>query len=486
MNIMEFKRKDILYFNVSICSILIYLILMYSVNNSIQFNNKWIYFISIVGCISYVYILLSWKDLTGSLISLYTLFITFFYLFNFGQCFLWALNIHLPGEIGSRGLYYTNKFPSDNDILFTQIIVIISALMIHLGAHLQFILASNRNKETKKSIKSPSMNDFLFKFCLYISPIIIFSVFVTQFYNFQNAQQYGYTALYYGQGLSESNTVFKLLSRLFFPVLIGLLIGSGYKKKVMVNVYLIFGLNALASISIGDRGSWIYSLLILIIAHHYFYKKIKLKSSIIFSIIVIFISYLSVAIVKIRNEGVSFEKIVEVLNSSEVNPIISSIFTMGNTMGITTVLVKDGWDIFPYGNTFLYGLVTAPSSKLIDFLNLNYESLGGWFSQTYLGISNGAGFSIVAEVLLNFGPVILLICMLIFGFTIGFVTNINNLDIFQNPLKVLFCLVTISVLINISRNVFSYNFGEFLFTTVQFFIYFYIAKYLFMKRGVKN
>lgn len=486
MNRILINKNQIICLSISVFSIFIYYIMLIGINNMYVFGYNWIYLSSVIGVISYIYILISWRYITGNLISLYSLFITFFYLFNFGQCILWAFNIHLQGEIGSRGLYYTNKIPSNEDILLTQCIVIISSIMIHLGSFLQFSYNNNKDRVKKKSINSFRLNKSIFKFCLFISPIVLISVGITQFNNYQNAQAFGYTALYYGEGLSESGTIFKILSRLFFPVLVGLLVGSNYNKNVVRIVYILFALNALISILIGDRGSWIYSLLILIIAHHYFYKKIKLKNSIVFITLAVFLSYISVAIVKVRNEGVSLGKIIQVLSDIEINPIISSVFTMGNTMGITTVLVKDGWDIFPYGNTFFYGILTAPSSRMIDILNLDYKPLGGWFSQTYLGISNGAGFSIVAEILLNFGPILLPIFMIIFGIVIGYITNFTNLSTNDDTIKLIFCLITTSVVINISRNVFSYNLGEVLFTTLQFFVYFYIFKLLFVRRGTIN
>src|SRR5699024_8194978 len=108
----------------------------------------------------------------------------------------------------------------------------------------------------KKKNKSETsiLQKHFFSFSLLLSPIIIFSKFYILVINFLNSQIYGYTALYYDSSITGANTIFKILSRLFFPILVGLLIGSNYKPKIVRLVYIVFLLNITLSFLGGDRG----------------------------------------------------------------------------------------------------------------------------------------------------------------------------------------------------------------------------------------
>lgn len=406
VNLIKFK-----IFVVTLAGLLLYYILYPSSNYLTQSDAERVIFIlSWLGIIELIYIIKTWRKLTGRYLTLYNIFMVFFFLFNFGESILWAFGIHVDQELGTTNLYYYLPVPTGNDIIQTQLIVLISGLMIHFGAILLKKQAATDDTYTLSGLvsKISDKQKMLFKFSILISPIVILSEFYYLFVNYLNAQTYGYTALYYNDEIVGTNVVIQILTRLFLPVLIGMLIGSGYSKKIVRFVYILFGINVVLSLLVGDRGGWFYSLCILIVCHHFYYKKIHLKHIVLFTILGTVLTYVSVAVVAVRNKGVSIDKVVNAINGLDANPIISSIFNMGGTMKVTTVLTMNGWDIFPYGNTFLYGLLIAPPTKdVIDWLDLNYKSVGGWFSQEYLGISNGAGFSIVAEMLINFGPILL-------------------------------------------------------------------------------
>jgi len=472
-------------FIVSITGLILFYILYPNLNLFTSSDAERLVFIfSWLGIIELIYIIKSWRNLTGRYLTLYTLFIVFFFLFNYGQSLLWAIGIHTEGELGKTNLYYYLSVPTNSDILKTQLLVLISGLMIHFGATLlKKQVTNDENFHFSRLLPIDNKKQkILFDFVILLAPIVVISEYYFLIVNYQNAQIYGYTALYYNDDVSGANVIFKIFSRLFLPVLIGMLIGSGYRTNIVRLVYILFGIDVILSLLVGDRGGWIYSLILLIICHHYYYKKIRFKQTAIFTIMGVVLSYVSVAVVAVRNSGVSISKILNVINNSETNPIVGSIFNMGGTMKVTTVLTMNGWDIFPYGNTFLYGLLIAPTKDVINWLDLNYKSVGGWFSQEYLGISNGAGFSIVAEVLINFGPYLLPFFMIIFGIFIYWITNIEYRNPNTEPLKIIFCIITTAVTINISRNVFNYIAGEIFYTTVQFFVYYIIFRTFFTRK----
>lgn len=486
------RQISIQKFKISIMAfsslVIFYILFPSSKSLSNQSLEQLIFILSWIGIFELIYIFQTWRNITKRYISLYTLFITFFFLFNFGQSLLWAFGIHIKGEIGSTNLYYVLRVPENIHIVQTQLIVLISGIMIHFGAVIFKKRVTEDSKLNLPEIISNTSNrqKLYFKFAKILAPVVMFSEFYTLFVNYRNAQLFGYTALYYNPDVVGVNVIFKIISRLFFPVLVSLLIGSGYSKKTVKYIYIVFAANIGLSVLIGDRGGWFYGFLILIICHHYYYKKIRPKQFVIISSLIVLISYVSSAIVVVRNSGVSVEKILSALSSFEINPLINSILSIGKTMGVTTTLVMNGWDIFPYGNTFFYGFLIAPSKNIIDLLKLDYVPVGGWFSQEYLGISNGAGFSIVAETLINYGPYLLPIFMILFGVFIYWITDIENKNPNKNTFRIIFSIITTAVTINISRNTFNYNMGEIIYTTVQFFVYFTVFKTLFINKHYKT
>ncbi|MBU5594397.1 O-antigen polysaccharide polymerase Wzy family protein [Amphibacillus sp. MSJ-3] len=473
------NKEKIYILLITVSSLAIFYLLYPNIEGQFhETSSKLVFILSWIGIFELCYIIVTWRSITKKYITLYTMFMSFFFLFNFGQCFLWAFGIHIEGEIGSTNLYYNLAIPDNSDIIKTQLLVLISGIMIHFGAT---IFKKSNNDLNKKGSISLEQNR-LFNFAKIIAPVVIFAEFYSLFIDYRNAQIYGYTALYYNPEVVGAHVIFKIISRLFIPILVSLLLGSNYKKKVVRFVYVIFGINIFLNILIGNRGSWLYGLCILIICHHHYYKKIRLKQFTLISIMAIFISYISSALVALRNSGVTVEKLVNSITTVETNPIINAFFSIGQSMGVTTVLVMDGWDIFPYGNSFINGLLTAPTTRIIEILDLEYVSVGSWFSQEYLGISNGAGFSIIAEVLINHGPYLLPPLMAIFGVLIYVITDIENKSLETDITKIIFSIIMTLITVNISRNVFRYIAGEILFTTVQYFLYYGIFMMLFNKR----
>ena len=113
-----------------------------------------------------------------------------------------------------------------------------------------------------------------------------------------------------------------------------------------------------------------------------------------FIIAVIFLNVVT-AIVSVRKTGINIDSIKEAMVGEE-NPVISTVSEMGGSMIIQTTLVKVGYDIYPYGNTYIFSILGIISDKFINFLGIPYKNVSNWFSQEYLGLNDwGTGFSIV-------------------------------------------------------------------------------------------
>ena len=89
------------------------------------------------------------------------------------------------------------------------------------------------------------------------------------------ARLYGYNALYYGSHATQAGYI-QIIMYFFFPALVGYLISNEYSKKSRIIVYIIFGLYTGLQLLSGDRGNWLYSLVILVWLHTY-YRKYQYK-----------------------------------------------------------------------------------------------------------------------------------------------------------------------------------------------------------------
>lgn len=442
----------ILIFVVSIISYLMFLVFNYYFNSNFRYDFT-IYILSWVGIFVGLYVFYSWYKITGKVFSLYSIFMLFFFLFNYGQPIMWALGIHLPNEIGESNLYSLGQ-ASTSSIVYTQILTLVSIIMFHLGAVFCYkpkLYKRNVNYGISSDEFRQITSKSIYYTCLFVSLAVIPVTLYNAIVNLNYAQEYGYQALYYGDN-RPGNSVFRLLQYLFFPSLVGLLLGSHYRPFIKNTVYLIFSLYLLLNLLSGDRGSWIYYLILLIFMSHTFYKKINVRRMVFYGFIGFLFLYLVNIIVSIRNIGITFENIIESINMENM-PIVSAIFEMGSSMKPAIVLVQYGWDIFPYGNSYFNSILGVISTKIFTIFNIPFETLSSWFSQEYLGISYGAGFSIIAESLVNFGPILTPLFMIIMGYIISSLTFLDNEAKYKsNLLRVFFAISTMSSFLTLLRN----------------------------------
>ncbi|WP_332695151.1 O-antigen polysaccharide polymerase Wzy [Halalkalibacter lacteus] len=429
-----------------------YLLITTTINNNVDYSNL-IFGLSWLGVALGVYIVITWYKLTGNVFSLYIIFMVFFFLFNYGQPLMWAFGIHQTHEIGETTLY-TMGVPTSAEIVNAQALTLVSILMFHFGA----VFCHKPRKKVKKNSESNigTLNnntlESIYYTCLIASYIVIPITFYNAVYKLIISQLYGYSAYYYGEDVVGKVVVFNLIEHMFFPCLVGLLIGSMYRKNVKISVYFIFAVYLLISVLSGDRGSWLYKLIILMWMSHTFYKTINFKTITTYSVTSIIGLYLLDAIVSIRNTGISLENIVNSI-SLKNSSIISGIFEMGASMRPTIVLVKYGTDIWPYGNTYINALLGFITSRIFPILGRPFEPISDWFSQGYLDISYGAGFNIVAEALLNYGPMGAPIFMILLGYLLVSLTYLDkNINLKRQSLRIFFAISTMSIFIHVVRN----------------------------------
>ena len=409
---------------------------------------------SILGVICYIFCVYTWKLTGGSFFDLYQIFITFAFLFNYGQSFMWALGIHSDYEIGIRRLFSLLPPLNTQEIVASQMVSLMGLLAFHCGA---VIINVRKNNGIPYTDKINIEKEYERKNALYRTSI--FTVIISGLCAIFEAiriicvnSEYGYGAsLYDTSNQYYRNNYIILLSYMFFPSLIGLLIGSEYKKKVVNFVYISFGIYSLLHIAGGDRGEWLYPLIILVWMHHIYCNKLEFRKVVkYFTIGYIFLVFL-VGIRNARLNGFSIETLFLAI-SAEKNPLSSAFFEMGQSMSVVGFFIRSGWHIYPYGNTYILAIFGMVTEKLIKLFIPEYTNISAWLSQDYLGIKNsGIGFSLVGEAYENFGPYLSIISLFIMGviFSRLFTFTIEEKN---RSLIMFFKISTAYALINATRN----------------------------------
>jgi hypothetical protein len=242
-----------------------------------------------------------------------------------------------------------------------------------------------------------------------------------------------------------------LTTHLFFPILLGLMVFSKFKKNIVYFVYAVFITYSFILFLTGDRGEWIYKLLILLIIHNSYVHKIKLRKLVLLFIVGYLALYVLNALVYFRNTEFSISNLISLIEYGN-SPLLTAISQMGLSMRPTVVVIKYSVDFYPYGNTYLLGMIGGISERLFNFINFDYVNISSWFSQSYLQIDYGAGFSMFAEAYINYGFYFSMIPMFIFGFFIAHLNKAVDYSVYTKPMSIFLSFSLISAFITLPRN----------------------------------
>lgn len=387
-----------------------------------QIGSREVFITCWIGIFLIAMIFIGWFKIKGKLLTLFNMFLAFMVVFNFGQCVLWAFGIHTNLEIG-KNLMFSRVAASLEDIFKMQIIFIISFLALNFGAYMVVnFRRSNQQKFIDYSINASIIGENVREYkALFITAVIIACIafpltFFRNIQTYRNVVLLGYRNLEKAQYVFFSKTVLDIAYTLFFPAILGLLIGSGYKKNITYFAYGIFGIYAFLSLLGGDRGEWITRGCVLAWAEITFHRKIRWKEATRLILVMLVLFIFSSAIISLRNMGgFSVNGFVQAVTDSNRNPFISTIMEFGHTMSIIGILIKKKV-VYPYGNTYLVSLLTILSTGLTNgLLGTEYVALQDWFSKDYLRISYGADFSMIGEAILNYGIYWAPLVIMIFG-----------------------------------------------------------------------
>jgi oligosaccharide repeat unit polymerase len=416
-------------------------------NNTLDF---WIIFYGWIGIIVIVLVFKSWNKITGFYFSPYTIFYAFMIIFNYGQFLMWSLGIHYEGELGATTFI---RYMDEVSLLRIEMISLVCFIFFHLGALLL------TNIKGKKLVLNSFNEDAFFKAMRIVSPIILACSFPVVIYdaliNLNIALSSGYSSIYYGSDQSSLNPILKYISYMFFPSLIGTWIGYKFSKKSFYAIGFIFLIYMVVNLLAGDRGSWIYYLVILFWCYINFIKKPKFRT--IFKAILVFAVVISVTSVFVKFREIGFTNITgteikEVLGDTQYI-FIKPFFEMGQSARVLGIIIQDNLnETWQYGNSYIAALFSMILPRNKVWFGYPDFYLDNWLSQSYLSLdSYGVGFSIIAEAYLNGGVAWSPFIMMLLGMLIGKTLTIKRDDLLK-PDRLFFVLSSLSILAAITRS----------------------------------
>lgn len=423
-------------------------------SNSFLFDyNKNVFIMSWIGnCIFVTYFYLYYY-FNKKVFTLYNILVAFMFLFNWGQCFMWSLGIHIEGELGSVNLYSNYSIPTYHQIYNAQYYTLLMMFTFMNGGLLINSISVVNNKSRRNLHVFAEEREILFKVSKILGIIVIPLTFYRIILAIIVRYSYGYLALYYGDN-NLAGGILTQVETLFFPVIVGLLLGSNYKKRVRQNVYFVFLLYMVLYLLAGERGSWLYKLVILIFLDHTFHHKINLKKFIKYSFSAVLLLFVVYAIVSLRNQSLdelSLNKIIEAF-SLENFPLTSAIFEMGGNLGIVIILLIEGNSIWSGYNTYLAALLGMPATIWLENFGIEFQYLENWFSQEILKINWGSGFSFVGEAYINGGLYFGFVYIFLLGLFVSAVTKLNLTKVNRhNVLLIAFKVTSCNAFITMMR-----------------------------------
>lgn len=453
------KKNDfyikIIYLFVTILFTFFLFISLYDCSKkTIYSSNFFLYkfILSWIGIVIYIFSMFLICRIYKQMITPITIFLSFLFIFNYGQCFLWAFNIHIANELGAIPLFSNYGVPSDMDIVKTQLLTIVLFLYMCLG----IIVSCGDRKKTIKIKSQSGIKRIMYKISLYCSLIVIPLTLVYVIYMTNYSIKNGYSALYYSE-FSESTyiSIMRLVEIYFFPCLIGLLISSNYNKKIRFIVYSIFFIYFSLYLIAGERGNWIYKLVVLMWLENRYYKKFNIKKLIKYFILGVVFLYFLTLIMNLRAYGVaniSTIPLSELINLHNF-PVFTFIGEMGGSIGILLIVFCSNFE-WQYSNTFLVAILGMPTTKIPSLLGLDVKLASSILSSDFLKINWGTGFSLFAEAYMNFGIIGSGLCCLIIGIFISKILYVSkSSSLHTSPLKVFFVATTLEVMCGWPRSI---------------------------------
>lgn len=358
--------------------------------------------LSWVSIIALILLFYSWRAFSNELLSTYTVFLLVLYLFTCGQCIGWALGLNM----GNNDLMALNQNGISCKLIIDGIYYsVIGITVFHIGALFNSKLNSVRTQSVVFS-STQVVGSFkrIGKNLLFIC-IPAFIAIVIQ--NVMSVSAHGYLG-YYQTAATRSTLmiIVDILADFYQPCLLILLIGYRNSKVLRRIIILAMMLDVVVSLYIGARSAAVMAFIGIIVAYHYFVSPLKLKHTIIGTIVGYFgLSLLSiVSAIRLKASRTLLEMFAAVF--SNTNVIGNMLGEIGGTMATLTrtmYLVPDHYS-FRYGMSYLAGALSWVPSFFFPGVHpsVKWANLADWLQRT-MGLYSGPGYTMFAESYINFG-----------------------------------------------------------------------------------
>ena len=397
-----------------------------------------------LGWVSVLWAVFSWWLVRREILCPYIIFLCVFYLFCYGQCFLWAVGITPEGYDISRTFLAT-------ELVQGQVFTLISLNLFHIGG----LLTSKRVKPSLPSAAPSSRPGYpSHERVIRIAALILLAISIVPYIMdlvaaVQTAAQYGYKGLYseYLLTLSKSEKIFRSFGEFLIPALLCLFVVS--KKRWQRGLLLIAVLlKSAAELYLGGRGDTAMLLLCLICVWHYTVHPFNARRAIPLAAGGYFVAGLFASIAQIRGQtGRSLSDFFVNLFSMD-NPIFRLVGELGGTMRvlIDTMRLVPATYPFRYGMSYLYSLTTIIPNLGFWAVHPAVENahLAQWLMDV-MNLNYGPGYSMVAEGYINFGWGGVF-AMLVYGMLLGWVFTLVHRSNWREKPELL-CIELISLVI---------------------------------------
>lgn len=386
-----------------------------------------IYVFAVLGVCQFALTLNSSRHLQDQWITPYCIFFAFLFVFNYGQFAMWAVGIHMKGELTQTTFI---RYIDLSTACRIEVITLEMFSAFHLGA----LLASGGNYPVSIDDRIDKLDKRVFR--MIGTPILIVSATINIAYTiiwFIAARSMGYSALF---DISMPS-ILKYLSYMFYPALFLNLVAHDFSRKSFFVLSTVFCLYAVPLLITGDRSSWIYFLGPWVFAFFkYVPKKRKnqalsqrdVRKRFIRSVILILcLIYLAAMFTSVRDDGISNYNFTDFDFADLTRPFIKPFFEMGQSAVLLGVMIQDKFFLnWEFGNTYISAILGMVFPRIRTFFGYPEFYIENWMSD-YLSMGNyGVGFSAPAEAYLNGGLFFSWIYMLFYGFFIGKLVLLPN------------------------------------------------------------
>lgn len=423
--------------------------------------------------IQLIFILYSWKRLTGSIFDAYIIFIGTCYAFSLTQPILELFNGVSP--VRSIITHYNYPFDIYCQATFVSYYFI---LFFHIGAVASYkksIFGARPISSDIYEIDQKCIYKVAFYFALLSFPGYMYNTIV----NMVISATEGYGAIY-----AEDSGRLKILGLIgdyYVPAIICMYFASAaLNRKKKQTMFIIFITVFIPPLIIGGRSNAIIILAILFLIYTFFHKVNK--KVLLYAGVGIYIIFTAFAVIAgNRGGGAAAYKSIKLNDEEKGNPVLFTLSEMGGSLQplMNTMHIIPDQQNFRYGQSYLYATTTIIPNVGIWKIHpaTKYSNLGKWLKE-YLNLPYGPGFSIVAEAYYNFGYFGFII-MFIFGFAFArILSNASRSNLYVNPIKTVMSLVFLWLTIKLARNSFEF--------AVRAFVYYYFPMYWLMKYVAKK